>query len=274
MRLNFAPKIFVSRGGVRGHAFADIDGLCLRVRANFLANCLVDHAKPQKEVTHCNHVEALTGEYWVRYKKGAEAIAKQFAGPSAETEVDKQIDITENLLTHRVGAIGVSPCDGKALVRWSATVINCARNGHKIAPPEDYPCRMKGTASSFTLFLNLTCCEPSSPCPHGSLHPNACSSGGVLSHTIASQVCNFLPHAEQKLAPGKLRCPQKRQKSTCPCEADGAGLRRCPCKNRRFAHARHCSGLSVLGTAAFSSSRKAVPHSVSKRRVSLPVSTW
>lgn len=66
--------------------------------------------------------KALTGEYWVRCKKGAEAAAKQFGvrltfvGPSAETEVDKQIDIIENLITRGVDAIGVSPCDGKALV--------------------------------------------------------------------------------------------------------------------------------------------------------------
>lgn len=65
--------------------------------------------------------KALTGEYWVRCKRGAEAAAKQFGvtltfvGPSAETEVDKQIDIVENLLTRGVDAIGVSPCDGKAL---------------------------------------------------------------------------------------------------------------------------------------------------------------
>ncbi len=66
--------------------------------------------------------KALTGEYWVRCKKGAEAAAKQFGvkltfvGPSAETEVDKQIDIIENLLTRGVDGLGVSPCDGKALV--------------------------------------------------------------------------------------------------------------------------------------------------------------
>ncbi|MCS7192807.1 MAG: sugar-binding protein [Armatimonadetes bacterium] len=66
--------------------------------------------------------KALTGEYWVRCKKGAEAAAKQFGlkltfvGPSAETEVDKQIDIVENLIIRGVDAIGISPCDGKALV--------------------------------------------------------------------------------------------------------------------------------------------------------------
>lgn len=77
----------------------------------------------QKQKWHIAIVpKALTGEYWVRCKKGAEAAAKQFGvrltfiGPSAETEVDKQIDIIENLLTRKVDAIGVSPCDGKALV--------------------------------------------------------------------------------------------------------------------------------------------------------------
>ncbi len=77
----------------------------------------------QKKQWHVAIVpKALTGEYWVRCKKGAEAAAKQFGvrltfvGPSAETEVDKQIDIIENLLTRGVDAIGVSPCDGKALV--------------------------------------------------------------------------------------------------------------------------------------------------------------
>lgn len=77
----------------------------------------------QKKQWHIAIVpKALTGEYWVRCKKGAEAAAKQFGvrltfvGPSAETEVDKQIDIIENLLTRGVDAIGVSPCDGKALV--------------------------------------------------------------------------------------------------------------------------------------------------------------
>lgn len=77
----------------------------------------------QKKQWHIAIVpKALTGEYWVRCKKGAEAAAKQFGvrltfvGPSAETEVDKQIDIIENLLTRGVDAIGISPCDGKALV--------------------------------------------------------------------------------------------------------------------------------------------------------------
>jgi ribose transport system substrate-binding protein len=77
----------------------------------------------QKKQWHIAIVpKALTGEYWVRCKKGAEAAAKQFGvkltfiGPSAETEVDKQIDIVENLITRRVDAIGISPCDGKALV--------------------------------------------------------------------------------------------------------------------------------------------------------------
>lgn len=66
--------------------------------------------------------KALTGEYWVRCKKGAEAAARQFGvrltfvGPSSETDVDKQIDIVENLITRGVDAIGISPCDGKALV--------------------------------------------------------------------------------------------------------------------------------------------------------------
>lgn len=78
---------------------------------------------PQKKQWHIAIVpKALTGEYWVRCKKGAEAAAKQFGvrltfiGPSAETEVDKQIDIVENLITRGVDAIGISPCDGKALV--------------------------------------------------------------------------------------------------------------------------------------------------------------
>jgi ribose transport system substrate-binding protein len=77
----------------------------------------------QKKQWHIAIVpKALTGEYWVRCKKGAEAAAKQFGvkltfiGPSAETEVDKQIDIVENLITRGVDAIGISPCDGKALV--------------------------------------------------------------------------------------------------------------------------------------------------------------
>lgn len=65
--------------------------------------------------------KALTGEYWVRCKKGAEAAARQFGvrltfiGPSSETDVDKQIDIVENLIVRGVDAIGISPCDGKAL---------------------------------------------------------------------------------------------------------------------------------------------------------------
>jgi len=77
----------------------------------------------QKKQWHIAIVpKALTGEYWVRCKKGAEAAARQFGvkltfiGPSAETEVDKQIDIVENLITRGVDAIGISPCDGKALV--------------------------------------------------------------------------------------------------------------------------------------------------------------
>ncbi len=80
-------------------------------------------APSQKKKWHIAIVpKALTGEYWVRCKKGAEAAAKQFGvqltfvGPSAETEVDKQIDIVENLLTRGVHALGISPCDGKALV--------------------------------------------------------------------------------------------------------------------------------------------------------------
>lgn len=81
------------------------------------------HLHAQKKQWHIAIVpKALTGEYWVRCKKGAEAAAKRlgvrltFIGPSAETEVDKQIDIVENLLTRGVDALGISPCDATALV--------------------------------------------------------------------------------------------------------------------------------------------------------------
>ena len=96
--------------------FAVVGGLLLSLVA-----LPTSHA--QKKQWHIAIVpKALTGEYWVRCKKGAEAAAKQFGvkltfiGPSAETEVDKQIDIVENLITRGVDAIGISPCDGKALV--------------------------------------------------------------------------------------------------------------------------------------------------------------
>jgi len=97
--------------------------VCLLVGGLLLSLIAIPTSQAQKKRWHIAIVpKALTGEYWVRCKKGAEAAARQFGvrltfvGPSAETEVDKQIDIVENLLTRGVDAIGISPCDGKALV--------------------------------------------------------------------------------------------------------------------------------------------------------------
>lgn len=89
-------------------------------------------APPKKRWRIAIVPKALTGEYWVRCQRGAQAAAKQFGvellfvGPSAETEVDKQIDIVENLLTRGVDAIGISPCDGKAL---TATIDRAIAKG-------------------------------------------------------------------------------------------------------------------------------------------------
>ncbi|HIE50279.1 MAG TPA: hypothetical protein EYP85_00845 [Armatimonadetes bacterium] len=66
--------------------------------------------------------KALTGEYWVRCKKGAEQAAEElgvdlsFIGPPSEVDADKQSEIVENLISRGIDALAISPCDGEALV--------------------------------------------------------------------------------------------------------------------------------------------------------------
>ncbi len=93
--------------------------------------------------------KALTGEYWVRCRKGAEDAARKlgvrliFVGPSAETEVDRQIDVVESLLARGLDGLAISPCDASALVPtiekvWAkkipvVTVDSDARTDKKLA---------------------------------------------------------------------------------------------------------------------------------------------
>lgn len=66
--------------------------------------------------------KALTGEYWARCKRGAMKAQEEFGvhvdfvGPPSEVDVDKQVEIVENLISRGVDGIGISPCDGDALV--------------------------------------------------------------------------------------------------------------------------------------------------------------
>ncbi|MCS7254146.1 MAG: sugar-binding protein [Armatimonadota bacterium] len=66
--------------------------------------------------------KALTGEYWARCKRGVMKAQEElgvrvdFIGPPSEVDVDKQVEIVENLISRGVDGIGISPCDGDALV--------------------------------------------------------------------------------------------------------------------------------------------------------------
>ncbi|MCS7223751.1 MAG: sugar-binding protein [Armatimonadetes bacterium] len=91
----------------------------------FVIVALVGWGLPQKKEKKWRIAlvpKALTGEYWVRCRKGAEAAARRlgveliFVGPSAETEVDKQMDIVENLVVRGIDGLAISPCDASALV--------------------------------------------------------------------------------------------------------------------------------------------------------------
>ena len=60
--------------------------------------------------------------FWLAVKAGAEAAAKEagaqivWQGPQTETEVERQINIIQNLVTQQVDAIVMAACDTKALI--------------------------------------------------------------------------------------------------------------------------------------------------------------
>ncbi|HID05979.1 MAG TPA: hypothetical protein EYP10_02405, partial [Armatimonadetes bacterium] len=87
------------------------------------ASTTVQSGTPSKRISIAIVPKALTGEYWARCKRGAEKAAQElnveldFVGPQSEVDVDKQVEIIENLISRGVDGIGVSPCDADALVR-------------------------------------------------------------------------------------------------------------------------------------------------------------
>ena len=65
--------------------------------------------------------KALTHQFWLTVKAGAESAGKEsgvdviWMGPDKETQIDKQIDIIDQMLTRGVNAIVLAACDEKAL---------------------------------------------------------------------------------------------------------------------------------------------------------------
>lgn len=82
----------------------------------------VSKGEAKKTISIAIVPKALTGEYWARCKRGAMKAQKElgvrvdFIGPPSEVDVDKQVEIVENLISRGVDGIGISPCDGDALV--------------------------------------------------------------------------------------------------------------------------------------------------------------
>lgn len=65
--------------------------------------------------------KALTHQFWLTVKAGAEATGKEcgvdvlWMGPDKETQIDKQIDIVDQMMTRGVSAIVLAACDENAL---------------------------------------------------------------------------------------------------------------------------------------------------------------
>lgn len=74
--------------------------------------------------------KALTHQFWLTVKAGAEAAGKEcgvnviWMGPDKETQIDKQIDIIDQMLTRGVNAIVLAACDEKALIVPIERAIN------------------------------------------------------------------------------------------------------------------------------------------------------
>ena len=66
--------------------------------------------------------KGLAHQFWLTVKAGADAAGKEFnaditwQGPAKETEVDKQINIIEDMITSKMDAIVMAACDEEALV--------------------------------------------------------------------------------------------------------------------------------------------------------------
>lgn len=66
--------------------------------------------------------KGLAHQFWLTIKAGAEAAAKEngaeiiWQGPAKETEVEKQINIVQDMITSKVDAIVLAACDEQALV--------------------------------------------------------------------------------------------------------------------------------------------------------------
>jgi ribose transport system substrate-binding protein len=67
--------------------------------------------------------KGLSHQFWLTVKAGAEAAAKEgnaqvvWQGPAKETEVEKQINIIEDMVSSKVSAIVMAACDETALIR-------------------------------------------------------------------------------------------------------------------------------------------------------------
>lgn len=74
--------------------------------------------------------KALTHQFWLTVKAGAEAAGKEcgvdviWMGPDKETQIDKQIDIIDQMMTRGVSAIVLAACDEKALIVPIERAIN------------------------------------------------------------------------------------------------------------------------------------------------------
>lgn len=74
--------------------------------------------------------KALTHQFWLTVKAGAEAGGKEcgvdviWMGPDKETQIDKQIDIIDQMMTRGVNAIVLAACDEKALIVPIERAIN------------------------------------------------------------------------------------------------------------------------------------------------------
>src|SRR5690606_14812676 len=66
--------------------------------------------------------KGLAHQFWLTIKAGAEAAAAEadaeiiWQGPSKETEIEKQINIVQDMITSQVDALVLAACDEQALV--------------------------------------------------------------------------------------------------------------------------------------------------------------
>lgn len=116
MAILMATIMGACSGGATSTAVTDAAG-----SDNTQVTAALDAAPAGKKVKIAYIVKAMTDQFWIDMKDGAEAAAAaknvelSFQAPEKETDVEKQIQMVENAIISQVDAIILSASDSKAL---------------------------------------------------------------------------------------------------------------------------------------------------------------